>query len=185
MRGQIERLTKLSTDLLDLSRLDADALGLRSEAIDVGELVAEVAAEFAAAAEQHDSGIEVDAGGAGEPLAQADRARTAQILRILIDNALKHTAPGTEIAITSSSTPTETRLTVSDDGPGIDPRSSANGSSSASTPPTRSAAPASASRSLASWPARWAATSSSTRAGGRGTSISLTLPARGQRSAQR
>ena len=31
VRGQIERLTKLSTDLLDLSRLDADALTLQSE----------------------------------------------------------------------------------------------------------------------------------------------------------
>jgi signal transduction histidine kinase len=123
MRGQIERLTKLSTDLLDLSRLDADALSLQIEVIDLREVASEVTAEFAAAAEQHDSTIEVEARGGEEPLVQADRARTAQILRILIDNALKHTAPGTEIAITSSSTPTETRLTVSDDGPGIEGRS--------------------------------------------------------------
>ena len=122
MRGQIERLTKLSTDLLDLSRLDADALSLQSEPIDLGGLATEVAAEFAAAADRHDSRVEVD-GGSQEPLAQADRARTAQILRILIDNALKHTAPGTEISIAPASTPTEACLTVSDDGPGIDPRS--------------------------------------------------------------
>ena len=122
MRGQIERLTKLSTDLLDLSRLDADALSLQSEPIDLGGLASEVAAEFAAAAERHDSRVEVE-GGSQEPLAQADRARTAQILRILIDNALKHTAPGTEISIAPASTTTEACLTVSDDGPGIDPRS--------------------------------------------------------------
>ena len=122
MRGQIERLTKLSTDLLDLSRLDADALSLQSEPIDLGGLATEVAAEFAAAAERHDSRVEVE-GVSREPLAQADRARTAQILRILIDNALKHTAPGTEISIAPASTPTEACLTVSDDGPGIDPRS--------------------------------------------------------------
>ena len=122
MRGQIERLTKLSTDLLDLSRLDADALSLQSEPIDLGGLASEVAAEFAVAAEQHDSSVEVGTG-AQEPLAQADRARTAQILRILIDNGLKHTAPGTEIAITPASSPSEARLTVSDDGSGIDPRS--------------------------------------------------------------
>ena len=122
MRGQIERLTKLSTDLLDLSKLDADALTLQSEPIDLGGLAAEVAAEFAAALERHDSSVELE-GGAGEPLAQADRARTAQILRILIDNALKHTAPGTEIAISTTSSTSEARLTVTDDGPGIDPRS--------------------------------------------------------------
>ena len=43
-------------------------------------------------------------------------------MRILIDNALKHTNPGTEIAITASCTPTACRLSVTDDGPGIDPR---------------------------------------------------------------
>ena len=48
MRGQIERLTKLSTDLLDLSRLDADALSLQSEPVDLGEVAREVASEFAA-----------------------------------------------------------------------------------------------------------------------------------------
>jgi signal transduction histidine kinase len=122
MRGQIERLTKLSTDLLDLSRLDADALSLQSEQIDLSRVAAEVAAEFAAAAERHDSSVGL-AEPAREPLAQADPARTAQILRILIDNALKHTAPGTEIEISPTSTASEARLTVSDDGPGIDPRS--------------------------------------------------------------
>ncbi len=38
MRGQIERLTKLTTDLLDLSKLDADALQVRAEQIDLTEL---------------------------------------------------------------------------------------------------------------------------------------------------
>jgi len=122
MRGQIERLTKLSTDLLDLSRLDADALTLRDEPIDLTGLAGEVATEFAAAAERHDATVRVVAGD-GEPHAQADRARTAQILRILVDNALKHTAPGTEIVISPASTATEARVAVTDDGPGIDPRS--------------------------------------------------------------
>ena len=45
-------------------------------------------------------------------------------MRILIDNALKHTAPGTEIDHQpTTSTASEARLTVTDDGPGIEPRS--------------------------------------------------------------
>jgi signal transduction histidine kinase len=123
MRGQIERLTKLSTDLLDLSRLDADALSLRSERVDLVAVAREVATEFAAAAEGHSSAIHVVAGEA-EPLAQADRTRTAQVLRILIDNALKHTAAGTEITISAPENPTApaspVRITVADDGAGID-----------------------------------------------------------------
>ena len=81
------------------------------------------AAEFAAARASGTTPASRSTVGRQEPLAQADRARTAQIMRILIDNALKHTAPGTEIAISPRSTTSEARLTVSDDGPGIDPRS--------------------------------------------------------------
>ena len=46
-----------------------------------------------------------------------------QIMRILIDNALKHTPKGTEITIASSTSSKECRLTVTDAGPGIDPQS--------------------------------------------------------------
>jgi len=122
MRGQIERLTKLATDLLDLSRLDAGALSLRSEPIDALELAADIAAEFSAAADRHRTELRVVSPDGHEPLIQADRGRATQIMRILIDNALKHTPEGTEITITSSCTPTSCCLSVSDDGPGIDPR---------------------------------------------------------------
>jgi signal transduction histidine kinase len=123
MRGQVDRLTKLSTDLLDLSRLDADAVSLQPGPVDLEALAADVAAEFAPAAERHGTRIAVAAGDGGKPLAQADRERTAQILRILIDNAIKHTAPGTDVTITSSCLPDQCRLSVVDDGPGIEPRS--------------------------------------------------------------
>ena len=46
-----------------------------------------------------------------------------QIMRILIDNALKHTPRETEITITSSSSASEYRLSVIDSGPGIEARS--------------------------------------------------------------
>ena len=55
MRGQIERLTKLTTDLLDLSKLDADALTVRAEPMDLTELAHSIAEEFGPAAESHSS----------------------------------------------------------------------------------------------------------------------------------
>ena len=122
MRGQVDRLTKLSTDLLDLSRLDADAVSLRTEVIDPLELAADVAAEFGAAAEHHGTDLRVQLSNGDNPLVQADRGRTTQIMRILIDNALKHTPPGTEIAISTSSTRNSSRLSVTDNGPGIETR---------------------------------------------------------------
>ncbi len=118
MRGQIDRLTKLSTDLLDLSRLDAGAVSLSTAEFAPVPLIAEVTAEFAVAAEQQRTAITV-AADPGDAAVHADRARTAQILRILIDNAIKHTPPGAEITITATATPDACQLSVTDDGPGI------------------------------------------------------------------
>ncbi len=123
MRQQIDRLTKLSTDLLDLSRLDADAVELRAEPVDLGEIVSIVVDEFAAAADQHGTVVRIEAAEERAARARGDRARTMQIMRILTDNALKHTAPGTGITISTAATASECRISVSDEGPGIDARS--------------------------------------------------------------
>jgi two-component system OmpR family sensor kinase len=121
MRGQIDRLTKLTADLLDLSKLDADALQLKHERIDLGEVADAAALEFTPLAEQRGSTVEFVAKAGEEPLAQADLGRTMQIMRILVDNAIKHTPKGTSITITAESTATEATISVSDDGPGITP----------------------------------------------------------------
>jgi signal transduction histidine kinase len=119
MRQQVARLTKLAADLLDLSKLDADALQINADQVDLGELARRVAEEFGPAADRHGSPIEVDGDGVAVALADADRV--AQIMRILVDNALKHTPQGTSIAIEAQDRDGAAKLVVSDDGPGIDP----------------------------------------------------------------
>jgi two-component system, OmpR family, sensor kinase len=119
MREQIERLTKLTTDLLDLSKLDADALALSAEPVVLGEVADRVAAEFEPAAETHGSRIEVER--ESDAVAAADAGRVGQILRILIDNALTHTPEGTDILIQAKLQQGEPTLTVRDSGPGVDP----------------------------------------------------------------
>jgi signal transduction histidine kinase len=119
MRGQIERLTKLATDLLDLSKLDADALSVSSEPVELGATAARVAAEFRPRAER--TGHTLVVADEPGPLASADPDRVEQIVRILIDNALSHTPEGTEITVTASLQQGEPTLAVADDGPGIDP----------------------------------------------------------------
>src|ERR671937_2476312 len=59
MRQQVVRLTKLTTDLLDLSKLDAGALEISAGTVDLGDLATETAREFGPAAEQHRSRLEV------------------------------------------------------------------------------------------------------------------------------
>jgi two-component system, OmpR family, sensor kinase len=119
MREQVARLTKLTADLLDLSKLDADVLQVNAERVDLGELAGRVAKEFEPAAERHGSPIEVN----GDPaaMALADPDRVAQIMRILVNNALTHTPQGTSISVEAQHRDGAAKLVVSDDGPGIDP----------------------------------------------------------------
>jgi signal transduction histidine kinase len=119
MRGQIDRLTKLATDLLDLSKLDADAIEIKPRPVDLTSIAHGVAQEFGPAAERHNSDLRLTPVGRASALADSDRV--AQILRILIDNALTHTPEGTAISITSEAVNGTATLTVTDNGPGIDP----------------------------------------------------------------
>jgi two-component system OmpR family sensor kinase len=116
---QVERLRKLSVDLLDLSRLESGSLELRPEPVELTELTRSVAAEFEVSLTQHDAHLELRLGGDAE--AQCDPVRLAQILRILIDNALTHTSAGTRITLAATRSQGHVRVTVRDDGCGIDP----------------------------------------------------------------
>jgi signal transduction histidine kinase len=118
VREQVERLGKLATDLLDLSRLEAGSLELHPEETDLGALTRAVSAEFAPALDKHDSTLEVRLG-ADRIDAVCDPERVAQVLRILIDNALTHTPTGTDVVVSAARDNGAVRLAVSDDGPGI------------------------------------------------------------------
>ena len=121
MREQVARLSKLTVDLLDLSKLDADAITIRREPVDLTESARLVADEFEPALAGHAAKLEVrDTPGV---VADADPDRVAQILRILIDNALTHTPEGTAISVAAQSRDGTAGLVVVDDGPGIEPRS--------------------------------------------------------------
>ena len=119
VRDQVERLRKLSVDLLDLSRLESGSLELRPEQVDLGELTRSVSGEFEPSLAQHDSHLELRVGPGGIE-AQCDPVRVAQIVRILLDNALAHTPPGTQIVVTAARDNGHARLAVRDDGGGID-----------------------------------------------------------------
>jgi signal transduction histidine kinase len=121
VRAQVERLRKLSVDLLDLSKLEAGSLELRPEQVDLGELTRSVSGEFEPFLAQHDSHLELRLS-ARTIEVLCDPVRIAQIMRILIDNALTHTPPGTRIVVTAGRDDGHVRLAVRDDGGGIDRR---------------------------------------------------------------
>jgi two-component system OmpR family sensor kinase len=118
LRGQVARMRKLATELLDLSRLESGALELRPEPTDVGQLAREVASEFTPAIASHDAELEVRA--APEPIEiDCDPERVAQVMRILLDNALVHTPAGTTIVVSAAREDGHVTLEVADSGLGI------------------------------------------------------------------
>jgi two-component system OmpR family sensor kinase len=119
MREQIARLTKLTADLLDLSKLDADVMQISADEVDLVEVARRVADEFGPTAERHESPIDVDGDGGATAMGDADRV--AQIIRILLDNALTHTPEGTSISITTQRRDGAASIVVADNGPGIGP----------------------------------------------------------------
>jgi two-component system OmpR family sensor kinase len=118
MSDQVARLQKLSVDLLDLSRLDAGSLELESEPVDLAEIARSVVGEFRPALTEHGTDLQVKLPDEG-PLARCDRQRVAQIMRILLDNALRHTPEGTDVTVRADRINGAAELTVADTGPGL------------------------------------------------------------------
>jgi signal transduction histidine kinase len=118
MREQVDRLTKLASDLLDLSRLDSGRLTVEREPVDLGALAADLVEEFGplAAASGHRLGV---AGPYDPVLGEADELRTLQLGRILVENALLHTPPGTPVEVRAYERGEHAVLEVEDAGGGI------------------------------------------------------------------
>jgi signal transduction histidine kinase len=117
MREQVARLTKLATDLLDLSRLDAGRLTVQQEHVDLTALADILADEFRAVARSSGHELAVEN---GTPIAAlGDEERALQIGRILVENALVHTPPGTPVRIRTEQRNGSALLTIEDEGPGI------------------------------------------------------------------
>jgi two-component system, OmpR family, sensor kinase len=122
MAEQVDRLQKLAVDLLDLSRLDAGSLQLNEERVDLADLAGAVAAEFKPAAVTHRTDLEVRL--PDESVwAVGDRERAMQIMRILLDNALRHTPEGTPVTVMAGRDNGTAELAVADKGPGVAPAS--------------------------------------------------------------
>jgi signal transduction histidine kinase len=117
MREQVSRLAKLATDLLDLSRMDAGRLTVAAEDLDLARLGEEVVGEFRLRAATSDHALEEVL--TGFVPARGDGTRVLQIGRILVENALVHTPPGTTVRVSAALEGGRAALAVEDDGPGI------------------------------------------------------------------
>jgi two-component system OmpR family sensor kinase len=86
--------------------------------VDLSELARSVVNEFTPALAEHDTDVEMQLPSHG-PEALCDPVRVAQIVRILLDNALRHTPSGTHVTVRAAGSNGTAGLTVTDTGPGL------------------------------------------------------------------
>lgn len=118
--AQLERLEWITSNLLDLSRLDAGLIALDLADHDGSELVEAAAGVFTALAQEREIALHIKLPAARTPLS-CDRARIELALSNLISNALKFTPRGGRVEIGVEKDDENVRFWVQDDGPGIDP----------------------------------------------------------------
>ncbi len=118
--GQTERLGRLITEMLDLSRMDAGVLQLEREPVPLADLLAEVVAEAEVAASAAGRGVgftvEVTPLDAVVPV---DRQRLYQVVMNLLDNAARHSPAAGTVALTARVGADRAVIEVVDSGPGI------------------------------------------------------------------
>jgi len=115
---EIQRLTRLVNDLLDLTAIESGQLSLYVNVIDINEVIRLCVTKF---------GIQVDAKRVnvdvlfeGNSLyVLADRDRIIQVITNLIDNAIKYVSDGGKIKITTKTKGTKAYVSVFNDGPEI------------------------------------------------------------------
>lgn len=118
-RGGQEMLS-LIDNLLDVERLEAGALRLMPEEVDLVRLLHGSANHMAELAEAYDIDIKVILPFNLPPI-QADRALLQRVLQNLLSNALKFTPRSGRIQVEAMPTSKEVTISVTDTGPGVPP----------------------------------------------------------------
>ncbi len=115
LNRQVERLTRLTHQLVELSRLRLGGAELRRETYDLGEQVAEVLTRLQSLAAGHRLTL-----ARREPApVHADRERMEQVLVNLVDNAVKFSPGGCDVETTMARQGGEVQVSIRDMGVGI------------------------------------------------------------------
>jgi signal transduction histidine kinase len=112
----IAKLSRLATDLIDASRIEAGEFKLERELVDVRTVAREITDQYAKASPKH----EVHGTITDEPLiVLADPTRLSQVLDNLVSNAIKYSPEGGPIEIDATEDHDSAVLSVTDRGRGI------------------------------------------------------------------
>lgn len=117
IEASVHSQTRLVNDLLDASRIGSGSLELETARIDLEALVRSAVNHLTPSAS--DRGITLEIAAQGPAFASVDAERIDQVIRNLVDNALKFTPRGGRVAVELSESNASWRLAVRDDGRGV------------------------------------------------------------------
>lgn len=117
--AETDRMSAVLSDLLLIARIDAGRLAVRQEPFDLAGVISETADRFVARAASE--GVWLEAQTPGKLRVRGDHERAAQILSILLDNALRHTPREGSVRMEGRAQDGFAEAVVEDTGPGISP----------------------------------------------------------------
>jgi two-component system, OmpR family, phosphate regulon sensor histidine kinase PhoR len=120
MENEIDNLTQMVRELLELSRIESGRVPFQLKNCDPGELVAKAAERMRLQAERAGLELVIEIG-EGLPEVLADADRIGQVIVNLVHNAVKFTLPGGKITAGCTPRDKEVQIYVRDSGVGIAP----------------------------------------------------------------
>jgi len=113
---EAERMNRLISNLLDLSRLSEGRVRLRQDWMAIDELVGAVLVRLERVLERHPVTLKL---AEDLPLVRGDEVMIEQVLSNLLENAARHTPPDTAIEISAAAVGGSVEVSVRDHGPGF------------------------------------------------------------------
>ena len=116
-----QHLLSLINDVLDLARIEAGALRLQLEPVDLAEMVGDCLRLVEPQAAERQIKLQIRPGAPGPSRVQADPTRLRQVLLNLLSNAVKYNRTGGQVLVSwqPEATPGTVCLSVADTGPGL------------------------------------------------------------------
>ena len=115
--AEVDRLTRLFQDILDMARIDADAIRIERQWVTSADVVDAAAAHVRHALTGHALRIDADS----DREVQIDPRLTSIALSHVLENAAHYSRADTEIVVRARVEPDGFHVDVSDQGPGLDP----------------------------------------------------------------
>jgi two-component system sensor histidine kinase KdpD len=116
VEAQADRLDRLVTNLLDMSRLQAGVLEPRYQSVTVAAILEDAVGALGTANGPADLSVEIPD---DLPVVDVDRVLVGQVFANLLENAARFAPDGTPVTVTATAMPDAVRVTVADHGPGV------------------------------------------------------------------